>query len=131
MIGLDTNILLRHLTQDDPVQSATATELVEHGLTEENPGFVSVVVIVELVWVLRSAYGFADRQVANAVEQVLQTQSLVVENEQQVFCALTTLKDGAGSFADALIGALGQRAGCTHTVTFDRKASRLPGFALA
>jgi predicted nucleic-acid-binding protein len=130
MIGLDTNVLLRHLTQDDPVQSATATELIEKELTEENPGFVSVVAMVELVWVLRSAYRFADQRLATAVEQILQTRSLLVENEQEVFRALTTLKSGAGSFADALIGTLGQRAGCAHTVTFDRKASRLPEFEL-
>jgi predicted nucleic-acid-binding protein len=59
---------------------------------------------------------------------VLQADVLVVENEQEVFAAMLALKQGAGSFADALIGALGAKAGCSRTVTFDRKALRLPGF---
>ena len=64
MIGLDTNILVRYLAQDDPVQSPKATELIERHLTEENPGFVSVVAMVETVWVLDRAYGLADHAIA-------------------------------------------------------------------
>lgn len=131
MIGLDTNILLRHLTQDDPHQSAIATKLIESELTETDPGYISVVVMAETVWVLGSAYRFADNQIATAVEQILGTTSLMIENEQEVFDALVALKNGTGSFADALIAALARRAGCTHTLTFDRKASRLPGFVAA
>jgi predicted nucleic-acid-binding protein len=54
-----------------------------------------------------------------------------VENQQEVFIAMIALKEGQGSFADAVIAALGAKAGCSHTVTFDRKASRIPGFRLA
>ena len=128
MIGLDTNILVRHLAQDDPVQSAKATELVERRLSEENPGFVSIVAMVETAWVLDRAYGLADDEIAAAIERTLQADVLVVEDEQEVFAAMIALKEGHGSFADALIGGLGGRAGCTHTLTFEQKASRLPGF---
>ena len=128
MIGLDTNILVRHLAQDDPVQSAKATELVERRLSEENPGFVSIVAMVETAWVLDRAYGLADDEIAAAIERTLQADVLVVEDEQEVFAAMIALKEGHGSFADALIGGLGGRAGCTHTLTFEKKASRLPGF---
>jgi predicted nucleic-acid-binding protein len=130
MIGLDTNILVRYLTQDDPIQSPKATEIIERRLTEENPGFVSIVAIVEIVWVLDRAYRLAAHEIAAAVERVLQADVLVVENEQEVFTAMVALKEGQGSFADAVISALGARAGCSHTRTFDRKALRLPGFAL-
>jgi predicted nucleic-acid-binding protein len=121
---------LRYLAQDDPVQSPKATELIERQLTEENPGFVSVVAMVETVWVLDRAYGLADHAIAAAIERALRADVLVVESEQEVFAAMIALKEGHGSFADALIGAVGARAGCSHTMTFDRKASRLPGFKL-
>jgi predicted nucleic-acid-binding protein len=128
MIGLDTNILVRYLTQDDPIQSPRATEIIERRLTEENPGFVSIVAMVEIVWVLDRAYRLAANEIAAAVERMLQTDVLVVENEQEVFSAMIALKEGQGAFADAVIAAIGARAGCSRTLTFDQKALRLPGF---
>lgn len=130
MIGLDTNILVRYLAQDDPVQSPKATEIIERRLTEENPGFISLVAMVETVWVLDRAYGLSAGSIAAAVERILQIEVLVVENEQDIFTAMLALKSGSGSFSDALIAALGLRAGCAQTLTFDRKATRLAGFAL-
>jgi predicted nucleic-acid-binding protein len=130
MIGLDTNILVRYLTQDDAIQSAKAREIVERRLTEEKPGFVSIVVMIEIVWVLERAYGLTPHEIVGAVERILQTDVLVVDNEQEVFTAMIALKDGRGSFADAVIAALGARIGCSCTLTFDRKALRLPGFEL-
>jgi len=130
MIGLDTNILVRYLTQDDPTQSPKAREIIERRLTEENPGFVSIVAMVETVWVLERAYNLTTDEIIGAVERMLQTDVLVVENEQEVFTAMIALKEGQGSFADAVIAALGARRGCSFTLTFDRKALRLPGFEL-
>src|SRR6266581_2632860 len=127
MIGLDTNILIRYLTQDDPIQSVKANEILERRLTRTNPGFVSVVVMVEAVWVLDRAYGLTGQEIATAVERLLQVEVLVIENEQEVFTAMVALKQRRGSFADALISELGARAGCTRTLTFDQKALRLPG----
>jgi len=128
MIGLDSNVLVRYLTQDDPIQSPKATEIIERRLTEENPGFVCIVAMAETVWVLDRAYGLAVYEIAAVVERMLQANVLVVENEQEVFSAMIALKEGHGSFADALIVALGARVGCSRTLTFDRKALRLPGF---
>jgi predicted nucleic-acid-binding protein len=130
MIGLDTNILIRYLTQDDPVQSAKATEILERRLTLKNPGFVSVVAMVETVWVLDRAYGLTAQEIARAVERLLQVEVLVLEDEQEVFTAMVALKQERGSFADALIAELGARVGCTQTLTFDQKAVRLPAFEL-
>lgn len=127
MIGLDTNILVRYLVQDDARQSQTATRIIERELSVDNPGFVSVVVMAETAWVLERAYGLAAAEIASAIERMLQVEALVVEDEQQVFAAMTALAEGAGSFADALIAALGEKAGCRHTLTFDRKAARLAG----
>lgn len=130
MIGLDTNILVRYLTQDDAIQSPKAREIIERRLSEENPGFVSIVAMVETVWVLERAYELTPDEIVGVVERMLQTDVLVVENEQEVFTAMIALKQEQGSFADALIAALGARVGCSCTLTFDRKALRLPGFEL-
>jgi predicted nucleic-acid-binding protein len=128
MIGLDTNVIVRYLTQDEPTQSAKAIALIERVLTEANPGFVSIVAMVETAWVLERIYSLTAAQMAAVIEHMLGVDVLVIENEQQVFTAMTAVKEGSGSFADALIGALGIKAGCSHTVTFDREALRLPTF---
>jgi predicted nucleic-acid-binding protein len=128
MIGLDTNVLVRFLTQDDPIQSPKASALIERQLSDRVPGFISTVAMVETVWVLDRVYGKSPAQIAEAVERILQIDVLIVENEQEVFNAMVALKNGTGSFADALIGALGMSAGCGKTVTFDRRALRIPGF---
>jgi len=86
--------------------------------------------MVETVWVLDRIYGFAAREIVAAVERLLQIDVLIIENEQEVFKAMTVLKDGKASFADAVIAELGLRAGCTRTLTFDHKAARLPEFEL-
>lgn len=128
MTGLDTNVVVRYLAQDNPIQSPKATQIVERRLTEDEPGFISLVTIVETVWVLDRLYGLSSQEIAQAIERMLQADTLFIQNEQEVFTAMISLKTGQGSFADALIGALGTWAGCTSTLTFDRKAARLRGF---
>jgi predicted nucleic-acid-binding protein len=128
MIGLDTDVLIRYITQADPVQSAKATAWMEGRLTPENPGFISVVAMAEAAWVLKRSYGLADQEIAATIERLLQADVLVIESEQQVFASMVALKESQGSFADALIAALGTKAGCSGTLTFDHKALRLRGF---
>jgi predicted nucleic-acid-binding protein len=129
MTGLDTNVLIRYILRDDPAQSVKAAKLVER-FTESDPGFISVVAVVETAWVLENVYGFADDAVAAAIERILQIDVIVVEHRLEVYLAMASVKQRRGDFADALIGAIGTRAGCSRTLTFDRKASRLPGFEL-
>ena len=129
MIGLDTNILVRYLVQDDPRQSQTATRIIE-GLTEQNPGFISIVALVETAWVLDRTYGVPASEVAAVIERLLQADVLVVQNEQEVFTAMIALKGARGSLADALIATFGSKAGCSRTLTFDQKALRIDGFEL-
>jgi predicted nucleic-acid-binding protein len=128
MIGLDTNVVVRYLVQDDPIQSARAADLIEHQLTEQNPGFLCVVVVAEIAWVLERAYRFPATEITAAIERLLQADVLVVEHEQHVFTAIAALRTDLGSFADALIDALNIQAGCSCTATFDQRALRLPGF---
>lgn len=130
MIGLDTNILVRYIVEDDLVQLRKATECIEQRLTDRNYGFISTVVIAEIAWVLESIYGFTHTEIAAAIERILQIELLVVEHEAEVFLAMVALKRKYGAFADALIGAINAQAGCSRTFTFDRKALRLPGFEL-
>jgi predicted nucleic-acid-binding protein len=132
VIGLDTNVILRYLVQDDPVQSPRATEIITRRLSEQEPGFISLVTILEVVWVLKSLYKRSRQEVANDVEMILAADTLEVQNEQQVYHAVVALRNGTGTFEDALIGSLGIWRGCPAKLTFDeRAAQRLHGFALA
>lgn len=128
MIGLDTNLLIRYLTEDNAEESARAAAFIERRLSAANPGFLSVVVMAETAWVLERAYGLRRRELAATIERLLQVAVFTVQHEQAVFAALTALRQGQGGFADALIGALGAGAGCSHTATLDRRALRLPWF---
>jgi predicted nucleic-acid-binding protein len=130
MTGVDTNILIRHITQDDPVQSPIATRLIERSLTPRNPGFVSIATLLETTWVLESFFKLTTPQVVAVVERILQVDTFEVQHQQAVFLAVQTLGSGAATFEDALIGELGLAAGCNFTWTFDKKASRLRGFKL-
>ncbi len=125
MIGLDTNVLVRYLTQDDPKQSRQATQLIE-SLGSENQGFISLVVITELYWVLRRTYKLSPSDTAAIVGKLLSAEELLVQEPTAVYRALTRISEGA-DFADALIGDLGTMAGCSYTATFDSDAARLPG----
>jgi len=131
VIGLDTNVIVRYLAQDDPQQSRKATDLFERHLTVEEPGFISIVAMAETVWVLERSYGLSARELASAIERMLRIEVVSIENEQEVFTAMIALKGKRGSFADAMIAALGAKAGCRHTLTFDEKALRLSGFQRA
>lgn len=130
MTGLDTNLVLRYLLQDDPAQSRLANEIVNLRLSENNPGFLNLATVLELVCVLRSLLKQTPRRIADHVQGLLTADAFVVQNEQQVFEAAVALRRGTGEFEDALIGALNAWAGCSHTYTFDKKAARLPHFQL-
>jgi predicted nucleic-acid-binding protein len=130
MIGLDSNVVVRYLVQDDAKQSRAAARIIERDLSDATPGYVSLVAIAEIAWVLERSYRFSRAEIAAAIELMLQAQTLTIECEREVFLAMTALRDGRGSFGDALIGALGTKAGCSSTLTFGRAASRLPDFSL-
>jgi len=87
--------------------------------------------MLETVWVLRSRYRFSVDVVSDAVQKLLSTEGVIVQNEREVFAAMGMMRDGVGSFEDALIGHLGVWIGCETTVTFDKKALALPGFRSA
>jgi predicted nucleic-acid-binding protein len=128
--GLDTNVILRYLLQDDPTQTRLANHIIGKLLSPENRGFISLVTMLEIVWVLRSLLKQSPLQISAHIEHLLAADSLEVQNEQQVFEAAFALKRGTGEFEDALSGSLNAWAGCNSTLTFDKRASRLPYFQL-
>ena len=129
MIGLDTNVLVRYVVVDDPEQVRRVRELMNN-LTPADPGFVSLVTLVELVWVLRQAYRLSSGDVRTVVGSLLAARELVVERAELVAAALSEAAAAGADVADALVAALGRTAGCSETVTFDRRAARLPGMRL-
>jgi predicted nucleic-acid-binding protein len=129
MIGLDTNVLVRYIMQDDAKQSAKATKLVE-SLTRDEPGFVTVVSVVELGWVLSSSYALTREQVVQALEAVLRAKQLVVDQADQVLRALRVFAAGSADFADCLIERIASNAGCAQTMTFDIAAAKTAGMTL-
>lgn len=129
MTGLDTNILLRYFTQDDPKQSPRAARFLT-SLTLEDPGWIAVTTIVELAWNLRSKHRARREAIADLFDQLLNLEIIVVERAEVVALAANIYRRGRADFADCLIAASARAAGCTKTVTFDRIAARDAGMEL-
>ena len=122
MIGLDTNVLVRYLTQDDPDQAVRATRVVEQELTEETPGFIGLVVLVETAWVLQRLYRASAEEIRETVTDLLGSRDIVVENRDVVTRALALSRQNSCGFADAIIAASAFNAGCDKVFSFDRGA---------
>jgi predicted nucleic-acid-binding protein len=126
MRALDSNVILRYLTEDDSAQTPVAVEFIEKTLTAEDPGFVSLPVLCEVVWSLRRVYGFPRDAIGNTVRMLLDTRQIAVVEEDAVLAALEA-QDG---FIDMLVHELGRAAGCSETVTFDQRFARIEGVRL-
>ena len=126
MIGLDTNVLVRYVAQDDAKQAAKAAELMD-SLTVTSPGFIAMVSVVELVWVLQSCYQSSKPEIIVVLETLLRTRELKLENAETVWQALRRFTESNADFADCLIERSAHAAGCDHTFTFDSKAAKTAG----
>lgn len=129
MTGLDTNVLVRYIAQDDPKQSPMATDLIE-SLTMDARGYVGVVSVVELVWVLTDCYALTKGELCEVLGTLLRTREIVVAHADTVWQALRLFKEGKADFADCLIERFAKEAGCDYTATFDRDAARHCGMRL-
>lgn len=127
MIGLDANVLVRYLSQDDPKQSARATALID-SFTTENPGYISLVSLVELVWVMQSCYQAKKVEIVQILQMLLATKELIVENAETAIKALRVYSGSKADFSDCLIERSANRAGCDYSVSFDANAIRDAGF---
>lgn len=126
MIGLDTNVLVRYVMQDDPRQSPKANRLIE-SLRGDDPGFVPVVVLVELVWVLGAGYKLSREQLAVVLETLLRSKELAIDRADLVTQALARFKSSSADFSDALIERMAAAAGCEATFSFDAGAIKAVG----
>jgi predicted nucleic-acid-binding protein len=131
MRGIDTNILVHFLTRDDETQAARAAEILTQECSEEAPGFLTSIVMAELVWTLSRVYKYSREDIAKALDILLNAKELRFEYPDETHYAARLFAAGSGDFADALIGAIALRQGCTDTITFDRKATRLETFTSA
>ncbi len=129
MIGLDTNVIVRYVVQDDPAQTAAATRVID-SLSAENPGFVSLVVVAELAWVLDFSYQAKQEKIERVLQTLLESKEIIVEQAETVVHALRLFRAGGANFVDFLIERSGHAAGCDHTFTFDQKAARSAGMRL-
>jgi predicted nucleic-acid-binding protein len=130
MIGLDTNVLVRYVVRDDPKQTRAATRLIETQCTTEDPGWINLVVVCELTWVLRQVYNQPREMIAQVLETVLTSNELQVEAADTVWVALRKYRRGAADMADYLIGATNGMHKAFPTFTFDRRAATDPDFRL-
>lgn len=128
--GLDANVLVRYLTQDEPAQAARASELIEGTLAKGGNCFLSVIVLCEIVWVLRGAYRLGKKSILLTVERILETSGFLIEDRDSVQEAVEQFRSGRADFTDYLLGARNRAAGCADTVTFDRSLRGSSYFAI-
>jgi predicted nucleic-acid-binding protein len=122
MIGLDTNVVVRYLTHDDTAQTTAAARVID-SLSQDSPGFLSLIVIAELVWVLEGSYRFKKNEIERVLDTLLRSKELVIERAEIVFQALRKFSASRADFADCLIERCGHAADCQSTVTFDQNAA--------
>ena len=130
MVGVDTNVLVRHMVQDDEPQAALARSLIEERCSPSEPAHIALVVLCELVWVLTSAYDYSRTQVSRALRQILATDCFDVEQRALAWAAIYDYETGTADYADCIVARLNQTQGSCTTYTFDKKAAGLTGFTL-
>jgi predicted nucleic-acid-binding protein len=129
MKGLDTNILIRYFMQDDPIQTPKARAVLA-SLSLERPGWIPLVGVLEVVWVLTSNFRATRSEVCKVMDQLLGSRQILIENVSALKNALELYRRGKADFADCLISASAQAAGCTQTLTFDKDAAKTAGMTL-
>jgi predicted nucleic-acid-binding protein len=129
MVGIDTNLLARYITQDGE-EARAATDYLERNCSAEQPGFICLIVLCELVWVLRRAYNYDRESTAVIVERLLAAEEFEVQDSAQAWRALSEYRAGPADFSDYLIGQVCRGAGAVPVATLDRKAAKGQNFEL-
>lgn len=128
MIGIDTNVIVRYIVQDNPKQAKAATKLIEQTCSTDNPGFINHIVLCEIVWVLKRNYKLDKQRICQVIEQIMRTDRLMIEDIQLVWKALETFNETKADFADCLLSQRNLQAGCQYTATLDDAASLTKGY---
>lgn len=130
MKGIDTNVLLRYLTQDTPKQSRLATRFIEAGCSAKSPGIINHIVLCELIWTLQAVFDRTQNDIINIIENLLAIDQIEIINSDLVHRALADYKKSNAGFADHLLARVNEAHGCKTTVTFDKKAAKHSTFEL-
>jgi predicted nucleic-acid-binding protein len=130
MIGIDTNVLIRYLVEDDPKQTELARIFLSRMCTADDPGFINHVVLCEVTWLLGRGYRYGRTRIAEVIRGLLTAAELVTQDRDLVWAALKDFEGGTADFPDYLIARLNLASGCRYTVTFDRKAAKHDFFRL-
>ena len=130
MIGIDTNLLVRYLTQDDAAQSKQAARIIDAAIEADEDLYLNHIVVCELTWVLSRAYGYAKDELLGVLEKILTAGQFAFEDKDSLWRALEAFRRSKADFADCLIGVKNSTAGCRTTVTLDRAAAGLGNFTL-
>jgi len=130
MIGLDTNILVRYLVNDDATQYEQATAVIDQAAADQEPCFISIATLLETLWVLRGTYKVSRADILRTVSALIASDLIVLMDEELVAAAVDISRTHNCDLPDALIAEMGRHAGCRHTLTFDKKASSIPGMCL-
>lgn len=129
MIAIDTNVMIRYLVGDDAAQAEAARALLER-LTPDDPGLLCREVVMEIAWVLERSYSFPRTQVAQALMDLTASDSLLVENADDVAAAAHHYRQGGVGFSDLMVLAAAKRAEASPLYTFDRRLARMEGAAI-
>ncbi|MFH0812981.1 MAG: type II toxin-antitoxin system VapC family toxin [Pseudomonadota bacterium] len=128
MKGLDTNVLVRYLTQDDKEQAAIAAREIEEAAAKGKKLLIQPLVLCELVWVLETAYGFVKSDILKALEAIMRTAQFEIGEKDIVWQALADYKHGKGDFSDYYLGRANEKEGARITLTFDKLLKGNPRF---
>ena len=128
MIGIDSNVLIRFIVKDDPVQAETAAKKLRAIRASGDRAFVNAVVLCETLWVLDSVYGYPRDLIAQAVERIFQIKHFALEHADLIRPTLHDYRLSRIGFADCLIGRINADAGCAKTLSYDKATARLPHF---
>ncbi len=131
MIGLDSNILIRYFAQDHAGQSARATQIIEGQLSQDSPGFISSIVLVEMVWTLMRFYKLKQNAIMAIIMELMNADDIQLEHREEIWRAYQQVSSQTLDFSDALLGAIHKKSGCEYTLTFDKKAVNSDLFVLA
>ncbi len=128
MIGLDTNVLVRFLVEDDDEQTAKASALIENAIAKNSTLFISDIVLCETVWVLSSRYRFSRQEIASVLRRLCEVDHLSFAPTSRCVHALVAYAAGKGDFADYMIREQCIAAGCSAVATFDQALLKDPSF---
>jgi predicted nucleic-acid-binding protein len=130
MKALDTNVLVRYLTQDEPKQAAVANEEIEEAAAKDEKILIQPLVLCELAWVLETAYDFGKAEILGILDRIVRTRHFEVADKDIVWRALADYRKGKGDFSDYYLCRANEQAGAAQTLTFDKALKGSPRFRI-